>query len=259
MAETQAYPADLAAVYEAIFHEFTDNLAPRVFSLYERVAARARGSRATLDLCCGTGAMARYFAERGVDAYGVDASEPMIEAAKAASAALERRPAFTVADARSFTLPSTVLLSSSFYNAMNHFESLDDFAGVTARVLRHTEPGGAFVFDLWTPAMLNRVSGESIRDTADDFQLWRYVPDKARGRSTNAVYGFVRDPGTNQYRRYSLVTVLQTYPLDAVRERMLAQGWASVRFTSYDDLERELPLPGESSIVLVVASTEAAG
>lgn len=254
ISEAQGYTADLAHVYDEVFPDFSKTLAPRIFALYEARAARRSERGAMLDLCCGSGLTARYFAERGVEAYGIDASPAMIEEARAASARMDRAPVFGIGDARDFTLPRRVAFATALYTAMNLLETERGLLAATGSVLRSLEPGGTFVFDIWTEVMLDRVNGESIRDTHQAFQYWRYLPDKARKRSINSVHGFVLDPSTGQYRRYSLVQTMQTYPLDRVREAMLAQGWATVRFTGYDDLERELAVPEETTIVMVVAT-----
>lgn len=259
MNAAQPYPADVAGIYDVVFPDFTERLTPRIYSVFERKYGSSHEGTAMLDLCCGSGAVARYFAQRGVESFGVDVSEPMIEAAGRASAGLANAPRFIVAEASRFTLPRRVSLCAATFTAMNHFETREHFCAVTRRVLEHLEPGGTFIFDLKTRVTLDQFNGDVIYDREDSFQIWRHMPDKARGRTVISVNGFVRDAGATQYRRYAHVYTLQTYPLADVREWMLAQGWSDVVFTGYDDLETPFTEAERASTVMVIAASPAGG
>lgn len=255
MRPAQAYPDACARIYDIICPDFARGLAPRIFALHERRRRPSAAHGAMLDLCCGSGLIARHFAERGVPSFGVDASPAMIEVAERAAARLPLPPHFIVDDARTFSLPTKVSLCAATYAAMNHLESIDDFANATSRVLTHLDAGGLFVFDLMTRLLLERFDGEMVRDQADLFEFWRYTADKERGRSINSLNGFVRDPETGHYRRYSNLYILYMYRLAEVRDLMLSQGWSDVVFTAYTDLETPLPAPEQTMSVMVVATS----
>jgi SAM-dependent methyltransferase len=65
---------------EKFFHELQHKPFDR--ALLDRFADRVRGLGPVCDLGCGPGQIARYLHERGVDAFGVDLSPAMIEAAQ---------------------------------------------------------------------------------------------------------------------------------------------------------------------------------
>ena len=65
---------------DKFFHELDHKPFDR--ELLDRFAERLRGSGRVCDLGCGPGQIARYLHERGVDAFGVDLSPAMIEAAQ---------------------------------------------------------------------------------------------------------------------------------------------------------------------------------
>ena len=93
-----------------------------------------------LDLGCGTGALTDQIAQRGAEAIGVDASEPMIARARA------KYPALRFIHADAAALPDLgAPFDGVFSNAVLHW--LPDLAPVAAglaRVLRH---GGRFVME----------------------------------------------------------------------------------------------------------------
>lgn len=97
-----------------------------------------------LDLCCGTGNVARALSERGFSVTGVDGSRQMIRLAR------ENAPAarFIVADARRFRLAAARDAAICMFDSLNHIVNTTELAAVFRRVYRALKPGGAFVFDL---------------------------------------------------------------------------------------------------------------
>lgn len=105
----------------------------------------AKGSR-VLDLCCGTGTVARHMVSRGFAVTGVDASEEMLRYAR--QEVPEGR--FIVASAEEFRLPGVFDAAVSTFDSLSYLldqESLERTFGNVHAALR---PGGAFVFDLAT-------------------------------------------------------------------------------------------------------------
>jgi SAM-dependent methyltransferase len=110
-----------------------------------------------LDLCCGTGTVARHLVDRGFSVTGVDASEEMLRYARQEVPGGE----FFVADAEAFRLPPV------FHGALCTFDSLsyllDEEALVRAFSNVHDalRPKGRFVFDLSLEAAYKSEWGES--------------------------------------------------------------------------------------------------
>lgn len=96
-----------------------------------------------LDLCCGTGQMARALHDRGYDVTGVDGSAEMIRHARRNAPGCT----FLVADARDFAVPPCDL-ALSLYDSLNHLLEPGDLRRAFARVHAVLRPGAPFVFDL---------------------------------------------------------------------------------------------------------------
>lgn len=99
-----------------------------------------------LDVCCGSGRMARWFADQGFEAVGVDGSGAMIELARLNTPNGE----FQVADARDFQLEQPADAALSTFDSINHLETVAEVAQVFQNVSRSLVPGGWFCFDVNT-------------------------------------------------------------------------------------------------------------
>ena len=109
-------------------------------------AVLERKPRRVLDLGCGEGWLARLLASHGIDVTGVDASAPLIEAARAAGGA-----AFVVASYEELTAdPSR--LGTPFDLIVANFSLLDDRAGELLAALRPV--GEALIVQTMHPAFI---------------------------------------------------------------------------------------------------------
>jgi SAM-dependent methyltransferase len=97
-----------------------------------------------LDLCCGSGQMARALTERGFRVTGVDVSEQMLRLARQNVPAGE----FIRADARSFRLPPIFHGALSTFNSVAHLGGVDELETVFRNLWTVLLPGAPFLFDL---------------------------------------------------------------------------------------------------------------
>jgi len=99
-----------------------------------------------LDLCCGTGQLARALTDRGYQVTGLDGSEEMIRFAR------ENAPEadFVVDDARSFSSAGAYHAAVSTFDSLNHVMTLEELASVFCNVNAALHEGGLFLFDLNT-------------------------------------------------------------------------------------------------------------
>jgi SAM-dependent methyltransferase len=113
-----------------------------------------------LDLGCGIGDDALHFAERGVEVFGIDISEQMVEAAQARGV-----------NARRLALEHLDELEGAYSGAISNFGALNcvaDLRGIAAQLARLVQPGGAVALCVmgklapldWRHA-LNRWSGHT--------------------------------------------------------------------------------------------------
>ena len=75
-----------------------------------------------LDLCCGTGQLAAALNGRGYRVIGIDSSAAMIDHARQNAPESE----FSVADARTFSVPEAAEAAVSTYDSLNHLMSQAD-------------------------------------------------------------------------------------------------------------------------------------
>jgi SAM-dependent methyltransferase len=101
--------------------------------------------RATLDLGCGEGRVARDLAAQGHRVTGIDASPTMLAAARQADPAGQ----YTLADAASLPFPDA---SFDVVVAYNSLMDVDDMAAAVAQAARVLEPGGRLVLAVTHPA-----------------------------------------------------------------------------------------------------------
>ncbi len=101
-----------------------------------------------LDLCCGTGQLARLLSERGYQVTGIDSSAEMIRFAQ------ENAPSsdFLVEDARRFHFPPIFSAVISTYDSLNFITDTNDLADAFRNVFDCLIEGGVFLFDMNTEA-----------------------------------------------------------------------------------------------------------
>jgi SAM-dependent methyltransferase len=102
--------------------------------------ARAR----ILDLCCGTGHLARMLSGHGFRVTGIDGSEEMLRYAR------ENVPAgeFISADARNYKMPPVFQAAVSTFESLNHVSSIGELMIVFQNTCAGLARDGLFVFDL---------------------------------------------------------------------------------------------------------------
>lgn len=160
-----------AAIYQAFVREHT------LYRDLNRELARRAGlgaARRVLDLACGTGATARAaLAVMSADAelVGIDASEPMVEIARAEVA--DARASFRVGSAASVADVASGTFDRALCNAA--FWQFPSPGAVLAGLARVLEPGALFVWNV--PA--ERVAGEEAAVHPLQVALARAVAERA--------------------------------------------------------------------------------
>lgn len=130
-----------------LFDEQWGDFGVQVFPVLSKMAGDripARGK--ILDLCCGTGQLARVLIKNGYQVTGLDASVEMLRFARINAPETH----FILADARNFQLPPVFDAVLSTYDSLNHLMSLKDLKAAFRNVYRCLIPGGVFLFDLNT-------------------------------------------------------------------------------------------------------------
>jgi SAM-dependent methyltransferase len=189
-----------------------------------------------LDLCCGTGQLARGLVDRGFQVTGVDGSEEMLRYARENAPAAE----LILVDARSFELPPIFHAAVSVFDSLNHVMSLEDLTTVFRNVHAALIEGGRFLFDL------NMEAGYRVR-WRDHFAIvendhvcvvrGRFDSERKLGRNDITMF---RLEG-NDWRRSDLTLWQKCYSESEVRSALVEAGFRAV---SAYDAERDLGMVG---------------
>lgn len=124
-----------------------DSFLPVLMPVIENMALRQLPPRARiLDLCCGTGQLARELTRLGYRVTGIDGSAEMLRYARENAPGVK----FIQADARAFRLPEKYDAVISAFDSLNHVMKLKELATVFQRAYDSLRPGGMFLFDLNT-------------------------------------------------------------------------------------------------------------
>jgi SAM-dependent methyltransferase len=148
MPESQRYSAydDFAWVYNKHWGgQFTPSALPVVT---DRAFPRVRPGARVLDLCCGTGQLAREMSELGYSVTGIDGSEEMLRYARKNAPSAE----FILDDARTFRLTNSFDLVVSMFDSLNHVMTIAELSDVFRNVHDCLKPNGLFLFDMNTEA-----------------------------------------------------------------------------------------------------------
>jgi len=141
---------NFAWLYNQEFTIFSENIFPLLKDIaQERLPDGAR----VLDLCCGTGQLARVLIENGYRVTGIDGSSKMLDFAKNNAPSAE----FITDDARTFQLPPVYDAVFATFDSLNHIMNLEELKQTFNNVERCLIKGGIFIFDM----KLERDKGES--------------------------------------------------------------------------------------------------
>jgi len=134
---------NFAWLYNQEWGVFANN----IFPLLKEIGGENLPDKAKiLDLCCGTGQLAKILTEKGYQVTGIDGSQEMLCFAQ------DNAPdaKFIAADARAFKLPPTFNAVFATFDALNHIMTLAELQQVFKNVYQCLASGGIFIFDLTT-------------------------------------------------------------------------------------------------------------
>lgn len=175
----------------------------RALSTIERmVLSHLQPGAKVLDLCCGSGHLAKELTARGFLVVGIDGSAELLKYARQHAPQAQ----FIHADARAFSVPRPCDAAFSLYDSLNHIMELDELIAVFRNVQAALVPGGQFLFDMnmeegfrtrWRGAfglaepdhaMINRSSYESTAKLAQAAVTMFRLVDGAWSRDDVTLY-----------------------------------------------------------------------
>ena len=139
----------------------------------ELLRRNAPQTRTLLELGCGTGRHAEYFARHGDALYGIDLSADMLtiaqERAAQLPAVLAARLRFSAGDLRTIRLEQTFDAVISLFHVMSYQTTNADLVKAFATAKAHLKPGGLFLFDFWHgPAVLSEQPAVRVKRLEND-------------------------------------------------------------------------------------------
>lgn len=133
-------------VFCKVYNEFGWNYYPEAFGqqLLKWIRSTGVSIHSCMDLGCGTGILCDLLHQNGIDAWGTDLSENMIQTAKENFPSLH----FSVADMITYCPDRQFDLVTCTGDALNHIMSLTDVQTIFRNVHRYLANGGYFIFDI---------------------------------------------------------------------------------------------------------------
>lgn len=185
------------------------------------------GSR-ILDVCCGTGLVARHLVDRGFRVTGVDASFQMLEFARREVPEAD----FRNADARSFVVPEECAAAICTFDSLSYMLTEKDLGAVFASVQGALRPGGMFLFDLSLEETYQREwSRECTIVEEEEAHFVRGCYDAEQRLGTTRVTSFVQN---GSWSRVDATFLTRCHPPDTVIACLRASGFATARWYSSD-------------------------
>jgi SAM-dependent methyltransferase len=202
--------------------------------LLPRVPAGAR----VLDLCCGSGQMARELSRCGYQVTGVDGSEQMIRIARENAP----RTGFVIADAREFALAPQFDAVLASFNSLAHAADVDELVCILRNARAALKAGGLMLFDL----SMEEAYGSKWRGAfgeAQDDVVWIVRPSYNRSaRTATNDFAVFRRAG-DSWQREDFTIHQRCFSKDEVHAALTRAGFTSIY--SYD-AERDLGMANES-------------
>ncbi|MCY3781666.1 MAG: class I SAM-dependent methyltransferase [Chloroflexi bacterium] len=214
---------DFAPIYNRHWGSFSTHVLPVLDQL---ALSDFPTGTAILDLCCGTGQLARELTGRGYKVTGVDGSEQMLQYARLNAP----KARFSNADARFFQLPVDFALVFSTYDSLNHLLTLDDLAKVFRSVYNHLQTGGVFIFDMnLDSGFRSRWVGtfQIVSDASVVVLAAEYDEDEKLATMNIASFSPSEDDKT-LWRRKDIVLTQRAYSVDELTRALASAGFTNI-------------------------------
>ncbi len=227
-----------AWLYNKEWGAFADNIFPALSLIAgEKLFDRAN----ILDLCCGTGQLAKVLAGKGYKVTGIDGSAEMLRYAK------ENAPCarFILKDARAFKLPPKYDIVFSTFDALNHIMTLEELEQTFKNVFNCLIEGGVFIFDMTLKKNFERAKDYlSYREKPGYFFI-QHPKYQAKKRLMESKITLFRTEGKLWKR--SDISLFQTwYLMKDIKSALGNAGFRPIRTYSFND-QREIEDATEKS------------
>ena len=210
--------------------------AEHIFPVLKDIASETLpdGAR-VLDLCCGTGQLARVLAEEGYRVTGIDGSDEMLRHAKINTPNAE----FINGDARIFKLPPVYDAVFSTFDSLNHIMTIGELQSVFKNVNECLVNGGIFIFDLTTKYHFEiraRTFNQFTEKPAYLFTQRGVYKEENRVSEINIT---IFQPKGENWKRTDIVLHQTWYPCEDIKSSLDKAGFTGIRAISFNQ-QREI-------------------
>lgn len=232
---------------------FALNVARKILDFYKETEVY-RENKVILDLCCGTGQLAREFLKENFEVIGIDLSASMLDYAKENTEEYikKNKATFIQADAGNFSLDAKAGLVVSTFDSLNHLESKKALKGCFESVYNILVENGYFIFDLNTRYGLKRWNSISINDSDNILIINRGIFDEEKNRAVMRITGFVKEE-ENLFKRFDEVIYNYVYDLKEIKNMLNGIGWREVYFANVNDLKNKISDPEKEGRIFIIA------
>jgi ubiquinone/menaquinone biosynthesis C-methylase UbiE len=188
-----------------------------------------------LDLCCGTGQLARVLTEKGYSVTGIDGSEEMLRYARENAPEAE----FIVSDARAFQLPPEYNAVLSTFDALNHVMTIEELGKVFKNVNKCLVSGGVFIFDMTTKYHfeIKAKDAKDIKEKPD--YLFTIRSNYNYERKIGEWHFTIFQPQGKNWKRSDIKLYQTWYLCDDIKAALKKAGFSVIKAHSFNQ-ERKL-------------------
>jgi len=193
-----------------------------------------------LDLCCGTGQLARLLTDRDYQVTGLDGSNEMLRYARENAPDTE----FIHADARSFQLPGKYNAVISIFDSLNHIMESEELSCVFHNAYSALRSGGLFLFDMNMEAGYRSSWNDSYNIVEDDHVCIvspSYFPEE-RVAHFNATIFYLE----NGWHRSDFTLSQRCYSREDILSALSEAGFIEIRACASNLFSELIPLTDET-------------
>ncbi len=170
-------PVEQTIYDDSIFYDLVhgDFAAPETLAFY--LDKIERYGSPVLELACGSGAYLVPFAERDIEAVGIDISGTMLKRAREKAADKNVSLELYTSDIRDFKLGQKFPLILLLGNSLQHLLTREDVEKCFASVKKHLTDDGRFIIEIFNPSLkiLSRPPDENVLDSEYDTPEGKFI------------------------------------------------------------------------------------
>ncbi len=247
---------DIAKIYNLAinygYEDFSISISNQLLNYYEKTTNK--NNKNYIDIGCGNGHLAVFFAQHGYNVIGLDLSEKMLDWACINNQRASTNVQFVNTDAVSFDYPINTGLITAIFNVINHIKGMNNLYELFKRIFNSLSNNGIFIGDINTSKLLKERVGtfnEEINIENQNVFISRECNyNKKDNCSYSKVTCFVNAPQNNLYTRYSNNVFNYIYNLEELKDMVLKIGFRKIE---YCDLQlNPIKEPNEFNTVMMI-------